>query len=445
MTTLPLKNERQNGFPLEAFFYYFMIGIFLALIAAKDLLKLDVPSLVFTLLWLAIIVFSSVERAAAFTICSTICFASSLSVTIPIAAFIVMAFLHGVRKIYVGCAVSVVLMILCEMTHFLDYEFQNFRVFINTSMFIILVLIITSQYLLNAHNPVPVLKHYIGFFLFLATDILVFTIQRYGSIAAILNESFRIGQTDVLEQGYNVAMSINANGLGFLALLAAGIALVLLNQGHMKKGVAIPVIIYSSFIGALTISKTFVICYVFLIGIFYLWYLVSHSTRFFSALKIALVIGILFLIFTFTEVYENIQYRFESTDLTTGRTDILWNYLKFMDRHPEKWLFGIGMQRMNIKAGFETVPHNGFLEAYVGLGLVGLFSIVYLVFRLFFLYRGRYIFLYGRKPRFLNYIPLFVHMFFIQSFQFIKISYIFVPLSLVYLCILVPNASPREE
>ena len=439
MTNYRVRIEQPKGIPRETFFYRLAISLFLILSLAKDQFNASVPLIVYTVIWLTIIVASSVERAAAFTVCSTICFASSLSVTIPIAVFVLVAFARGVRKVYLGCFLSAMLLILCEATHFLDVG-QDFRSFVNTSMFIILILVITTQYLANPYDPVPVLKHYIGFFLFLATDILVFTIQRYGSIAAILNESFRIGQTDVLEQGYNVAMSINANGLGFLALLAAGIALVLLNQGHMKKGVAIPVIIYSSFIGALTISKTFVICYVFLIGIFYLWYLVSHSTRFFSALKIALVIGILFLIFTFTEVYENIQYRFESTDLTTGRTDILWNYLKFMDRHPEKWLFGIGMQRMNIKAGFETVPHNGFLEAYVGLGLVGLFSIVYLVFRLFFLYRGRYIFLYGRKPRFLNYIPLFVHMFFIQSFQFIKISYIFVPLALVYLCILVPYA-----
>ena len=440
MTNYSARVEQPKGIPWETFLYRLAVTLFLILIVVKDQLGVSISLNVFTVIWLAIIVFASVERAAAFTVCSTICFASSLSVTIPIAVFTLVAFARGVRKVYMGCFFAAVFLIISEATHFLDAG-QDFRTFVNMSMFIVLVLVITTQYLANPYDPVPVLKHYIGFFLFLATDILVFTLRWYGSISAILSEKFRIGQTDILEEGVKiVAMSINANGLGFLALLAVGIALVLLNQKQMRKGMAIAVIVYSSFIGALTISKTFVICYVFLIGIFYLWYMVSHSTHFLPALRIAVVIGILFLIFSFTEVYRNIQYRFESTDLTTGRVDILLDYLQYMNDRPEKWLFGIGMQWMNVKAGFETVPHNGFLEAYVGLGLVGLFSIVYLVLKLIFLYRDKYTFLHGKRPRFLNYIPLFVHMFFIQSFQFIKISYIFVPLALSVLCILVPHA-----
>ena len=446
MTNLPIENKGAKRVPLDTFFYYLLICVFLGLIAVKDQFAVDVPSYVYTLVWLAIIVFFSVERAATFTICSTICFASSLSVTIPIAAFVIMAFLHGVRKIYLGCAISVVLMILCEMTHFVDYEDQNFRTFVNTSMFILLVLVVTSQYLSNPHDPVPVLKHYIGFFMFLATDIFVFTVRRYGSVAAILSDSFRIGQTNILERGHRIAaMSINANGLGFLALLTISIVLILVHEGHMKKRMGIPILLYSSFIGALTISKTFVICYVFLIILFCFWYMGVYPKRGFSIFAILMLMGVLYLAFTYTEVYENIRYRFENTDFTTGRIGILWDYIKYMNGHPEKWLFGIGLQRMNLKAGFETVPHNGFLEAYVGLGLVGLAALVYLVLRLFTLYRDKYTYLHDKKPSFLNYIPFLVYMFFIQSFQFVKISYIFVPLSLVCLCILVTRKGVKEE
>lgn len=443
-TNVFLKKEKPKGIHRDTLLYYLVIGAFFALIIAKDLLSLPIPSLLYTAIWLFVIVYFDIQRAAAFTTCSAICFASSLSVTIPIAAFVVMALLRGVRKIYIGCIFCAVALIFSEMTHFYDRA-QNFRLFVNTAMFIVLVVIMATLYLANEYDPVLVLKHYVGFFVFLATDILVFTIRDFGSVAAVLSDSFRIGQTDILEEeATSVAMSINTNGLAFLALMAVAITLVLLNQKHLSKKIAIPVIVYCSFIGALTISKTFVICYAVLIVVFYFWYLIEHSKNIFAGIGIAMVILALFYLFTLTEVYQNILFRFENSDLTTGRTDLMADYLDYMNTHPDKMWFGIGLQRTNIKAGFDTVPHNAFLETYVCLGVVGLVAATILVANLFRQFRRKHILLYQKRPKFLNYIPFFIYLFFIQTFQFIKIGYIFVPLALVCLCVLVPYRTEKK-
>jgi O-antigen ligase len=158
---------------------------------------------------------------------------------------------------------------------------------------------------------------------------------------------------------------------------------------------------------------------------------------------IALLILAVFYLFTFTEVYQNIQFRFENSDLTTGRSDLFVDYMNFMGNHPEKMIFGLGLQYTNLKAGLETVPRNAFLETYVCLGIVGLIAAICLVCNLFYLFRRRYILVNQRKPKFLNYIPFFIYLFFIQTFQFIKIGYIFVPIALVFLCILVPYRTQR--
>ncbi len=437
MTIAQMKNEKPKGISRDDLLYFVTLGIFFALIVAKDLVGMSVPLIVYTAIWLFIILYFDVERAAAFTICSTICFASTLSVTIPILVFTVIAFLHGTRKFYAGCFLSAVAIIIAEMTHFRD-AYQNFKVFVNMSMFILLIVVVATIYLVNDYDPCKVLKHYLGFFVILATDIFIYTVRGFGSIAAILGDSFRIGQTDIVDETVtSIAMSINANGMAFLALMAVAIALVLLNQKQISKKIAIPVIIYCSFIGALTISKTFVICYAVLIVVFYFWYLIAHSKNVFSGIGIALLVVAAFILFSFTNVYQNIQFRFENGDLTTGRADIFAGYMGYMSNHPDKWLFGVGLQYPNIKAGIESVPHNAFLETYVCLGIVGLIVVIFFFCNLFYLFRRRHILVNQRKPKILNYIPFFIYLFFIQTFQFLRVGYISVTMVLAFLCIIV--------
>ena len=424
--------------------YKFVVSIFFIMVFLRDVIGVSIPLIAFTAVWMFVIFAFDIEKATAFTVSSTICFASSISITIPIAVFIVMAVLKLNIKIHGGFLTCIILILFIEMLKFTD-KTQNFKLYINMAMVVLLLFIVVTIYLNNTFTPDFLLKNYVVFFLFLASDILISTIISYGSFSAILSDNFRIGQTNLLDTytGDSLAMSINANGLAFLAIVAIALTLVLVNYRKVSKKFAFPTIIYCSLIGLLTISKTFALIFITLIGMYYLWYVFSSSKKVSSVIGLIALLIVLISIFLRTTIFENLMERFESGDLTTGRLDLIEQYIRYMEEHPNKILFGLGLQDVHKKAGFETVPHNAILETYVCMGLVGLIVTVFLFVNLFKLCKGKYLALYGKKPLNINYIPFLIYILFIQTFQFFRINYIIAPLILVSVCIFVGQGNSR--
>ena len=72
-----------------------LVIIFLLLLTAKDFIGISIPGIVFTALWMMILLFADEDTSTAFTLSSVICFASTLSITIPCVFYI---FLNLFRK-----------------------------------------------------------------------------------------------------------------------------------------------------------------------------------------------------------------------------------------------------------------------------------------------------------------------------------------------------------
>ena len=415
-----------------------IVFFFLFLIFARDILGLGIPLIVLTLVWcIGLLVWNDDERAA-FTVAATICFANSVSITIPIFAFLSVIILkNGVvyksKILYIS-----LLIIVIEGLKFFQFSNQNIRLYVNYIMIILLVAIVVSfQSKMQMFDPVLILRYYLFFFVFLSLDILVLTIKNYGSFSAILGASFRIGQTDFVEGESISTMSINANGVGLLAILAVIIAFILLRYRALNRMYAYGVVIYASIIGFLTISKTFFIIYILMVVLLLIENTITYSQNPIKIIGIFGLIAVAFFLFSHTSIYSNIMLRFATGDLTTGRVDITKGYIDYMSGHSQYQLLGIGLQNVNIKVGMTNVPHNALLEIYVTLGIVGI--IAYIVFFCDILSQAKKNNrnLYNRKIPFINMIPIIIFLIFIQALQFLRISYIYDSIILVVMTLLI--------
>ena len=116
--------------------------------------------------------------------------------------------------------------------------------------------------------------------------------------------------------------------------------------------------------GCLTLSKSF-----YLTALFVLLMIVCFSNIKHRVLTILLMlfgIGILILINPFN-VIENIFFRFENSDLTTGRTEIWGDYIEKIKSSTFSFLFGngIGSPYVNRPA------HNTYIETVYYIGIIG--------------------------------------------------------------------------
>ena len=373
----------------------------------------------------------------AFTVAATICFASSISITIPLFVFLLLfVFKHKIlcrsSTLYLS-----LLIIFIEGTKFLQFDNQDFKLYVNYSMIILVVaFVISFQFKKNIFDIALILKYYIAFFIFLSLDILILTIKNYGSFSAILDTSFRIGQTDFIEGELSSAMSINANGIGLLAIIAVIVAYILLRNHYVSKTYAYSVMVYSSIIGFLTVSKTFFVIYILMVILITIENTITYSKNPTKILALFVIIVIVFLIFKNTTFYSNIMLRFSTGDLTTGRIDITQKYIEFMSAHPQYQAFGLGLQNVNTKVGLANVPHNAILEIYVTLGIVGLISYLFFFIGIFFQANRNNLKVHNRKIPFLNIIPIIIYLVFIQSLQFLRISYIYGSIVIIALILL---------
>lgn len=424
-----------------------VVGVFLAMILARDIFGLGIPLIAFTAVWIVGLLVWDVSECAAYTTAATICFANSISITVPIFAFIIIILMKN-KKFYPNAIlVCSILILILEGTKFIQYADQNFRLYVNYSMIILLVATVVSFEVKDAvFDAGLMLKAFVGAFLFLSTDILFLTIRSYGSLAAITQSSFRIGQTEYLEDTVTSTMSMNANGIGLLAIAAIAVVVLLTHYRRMQRKFAIPIGIYFSVIGFLTISKSFFIVFAIMAVLFILDNSVTNSRDPAKVILVFIVAGILVYGFTRTSLYDNIMQRFQAGDITTGRFESTQEYLSFMRGSMTNRFFGVGLQNVTDKAGIINVPHNAILEMYVCLGYFGILIYLFFFAKLIQLANRNYAYFYGRRIPFINYIPFIAYFSYIQGLQFLRISYIYCLLIIVTVCLMMAyRMNPAEQ
>jgi hypothetical protein len=138
-------------------------------------------------------------------------------------------------------------------------------------------------------------------------------------------------------------------------------------------------------------------------------------------------------------VFENIQERFQRSDVSNGRTNLLLYYGKFMLSSAAYFFAGIGMQNIFEKVSpyfpVHDVPHMGMQEVWVAWGLVGVVMVLILLWRIV---TGSKQYAQGKRKVY-QFMPLALTLVFTTSGQFLTSSRALMALSISYVCMCISN------
>lgn len=160
--------------------------------------------------------------------------------------------------------------------------------------------------------------------------------------------------------------------------------LIIVSSKKLKEAIQLLfVIIILIYLGMLSVSKMFLII---LIAIFGLWILavLLQTGKLNTKIRIlfSFIIGVILIISSgiFADLINMYLIRFgmvkDTSSLTTGRSDILENYISFFENNPFSLLFGQGYTSA-FSGEIKTSAHNTLVQAFYQFGFLG--SILLLV------------------------------------------------------------------
>ena len=275
------------------------------------------------------------------------------------------------------------------------------------------------------------------------TILIISTIQTSGeTLFSLIQDGFRFGSVETLEEGHKLIY--NANGLGYLCNLS--IAGIFINVYFKSaKKIDYLMLAYLIFIGCLTVSRTFLLCFAGTILLYIFMQDKSIIKKIKTLFVITIIIIVAFLLLkTFVpNIIENYIYRFSADDVTGGRTKLFNYYNEFIFSSLERFWYGIGAQQINIKVanliGVEmNVPHNGYQQIIVAWGMVGLILVLLMII-LLVLHAKKF----NRKAPFICYLPLVLLLINILAGQFITSGTKL--LSLVFIYLMIVSSGNGEE
>ena len=425
---------------------FFLIAAFLILLVLKDFAGVSIPSILFTLVWFAIILFCSTSVGGAFSIASVICFASTISITIPIVFYMVVVLVRNKKlgRLNPIFAISFIIAVI-ELVRLFLLQGESFNNYVNTMAVVLLTATIITGILNGDVEALMCLKFYLGLFVFLSVDVIWATAKAVGNIGGIISGSFRIGQVDLIDSSVEGLLGMNSNGIALLAMVAAAAILLMFNKRYLSLSWSIIGMVFAAFVGFLTVSKTFILVFAGMYLLYLIWYILKSNGKNITPIFVLAVSIVAFIVLPQTTIVKNVLDRFSSGDLTTGRIDVANEYLDFMFKDFSRVILGMGLQNITIKSGFVHVPHNAILEIFVCFGIVGI-----IMFSVYFINLIKMNIEYRKnnsleKANFINYLPVVVYVVFIQSLQFMRINYIYAMIAIVFACLLLKNNNKEGE
>ncbi len=418
------KVKTKSLFPLY-------ICVFCLLLFVRDVIGVNIPLLLFLVYFSMAYCFFSYDECLA------------VSAMLPLLN-------HGIQTNYImliACVMYIVrfrrstkinevhaiVLLLClyELLHAFipDFSFSEYSRYMFSFIYIALIL---GEYKIQSllKNEKIVLRAFVFMDAYFMLEVLLVTIK-YLNFSTLVSSGFRFGTLEdyVVDKP---TLFDNENMVGLFALVGIGILLVLLINDEKNKIQNILLIIYFSFFGLLTTSKTFIICLVFMVTLFILY---IYRLSFFKALGITVVTvtGVVYAINTvlLNEV-QRVILRFQAADLSTGRNDLLKEYNRYIFSDWKRVTFGIGLQNVVEKSGVHNSPHNATQEILLCWGIIGVVAV--LVLTVIVLKNIRYKF--TKKPALFYYILPIVFVVYIQTIQFIRLPAIFGLVIILYVSML---------
>lgn len=252
------------------------------------------------------------------------------------------------------------------------------------------------------------------------------------NIEAVLLSMQRLGVSG--EGTDNKQVFINPNSLGIICTLSVSGLLQIFMTGKKRISDVI-MMVAILIIGALTISKTYIV----LVAGMGVLFIMAQKKDMKSKIKMlfgilaVVIVTIVLLALIFPNVLPMFIRRFSSSDITTGRTDLMVYYDEFIRSSVENMMFGVGLQdfgyKLTVQNGVAThVPHNGIQEIIVAWGIPGLIFFGMFILDLIAGSRRE-----NPHQKLLNYIPLILVLVKVQAGQIITSGYTMLTLAYCYL------------
>lgn len=228
--------------------------------------------------------------------------------------------------------------------------------------------------------------------------------------------------------------TIQTNSLGIICVLAATGLLQLRSAQDKRKADPMLMLTLLTF-GALTSSRTFLVCLALMVFLMILGQNggFRKKFRFLCSIAAMVILVVLLMNLFFPQLLEYYISRFSDKDITTGRDVLMMKYHQFITRNPRVMFFGIGLQDYGEKLteGYRiasNVPHNSLQEVVIAWGLPGLILCGALVVTVVFV-SGKQ----KNRHMLLNYVPLVILLFKSMAGQMLTSGYSMLAVSYAYL------------
>ena len=224
---------------------------------------------------------------------------------------------------------------------------------------------------------------------------------------------------------------LNPNSLGIICVLAI-IGLMQKFLFIKKNKSDIFGILCIAIIGILTVSRTYLVCLFLVILLF----IVAMNNGIKSKLALSfgsVCIGGLILVLTYKLLPNTIEMfmgRWQESDLSNGRIEIMQQSMDYIWAEPRNYLFGIGYQNYfeNVSELNMIAPHDGINELIMTWGLLGL--IIFVIYLGGMVWHANNL---NSSLKLVNFIPLIIIVIKGLAGHWISSGYTMLALSFVYL------------
>ena len=399
---------KESQKPRQRKVFFLLLTLLILLSAVRYALQIDIPRFVFVLVIVCIALFGDKNEIIAICICC-IPLHESIDLFYSIVFIVCIYVMKYFREIRINMSVILVLcMIVWELFHCLGSSFSVVGFLTSVIPLIALVVVMCSD-LKDLDYPFVVRAFSLATLGVCATLLVkVLYLSGFNILAAVAGLQ-RLG-LDTAEASENVTVSggqVNPNTLGIISVLAST---GLLQIRNMNKGRRSDILIACTlmFFGALTASRTYLVCLAFMVVMMIIAQQgsIARKLRFLGMVVLLVAAALLVLQLCFPDLLQYYISRFFELDITTGRKDLVTAYNEFLVSRPRVLCFGIGLQDYGTRLTqvyriAAQIPHNALQELFIAWGLPGAVFFAALIVSM---YQSAGAF--SRRPALMNSIPL---------------------------------------
>lgn len=421
-----------------------LLGMVCGLAFFQYALGVAIPSVVYLALATVLFCACRKEEVLSFVLCC-IPLHSMVSLTYTLAIFAVVyavRFFDSIKLNAVSVCV-VISMMLWELLHYAYGGFSLVGFAFNFAPLLVLLLFVGSD--MRRLDYAFIARSFAATTLCVCLALLVNLLESVGYDFRMLFDGMqRLGMTFAGPSEQSLSI-VNPNTLGILCVFAGTGLFQLILSGRGCRYDLLAVMLLLVF-GAMTLSRTFLAC----LAAAAILLLLSakggagQKTKVALALVAVMAFALIFLYFFFPGLLDYFYGRFQTEDITTGRTATMAAYHEFLMSNPDAMFFGVGLQDLHEKLVVRRdvavfAPHNGIQEIVLVWGVLGLLMLCLLIGMMVRCSRS-----VNKRQCLLNYVPLLIVLIKMQAGQMITSPYTLLALSLAYVS-LCCDFFPRKE